>query len=303
MGVALAPYVGRPEQAAANDVIVFMNRVTDWCSAAHNLDDLLDAQEKARCIREMAKVRKMATEVLIATTRAELAILRRLGQLKGGPESFKGSQFRSAARYLGAMPEEKFNAVSAGLDTAASAVSIVQQLKAEERERDSFAELNRMYEGAGRVVAFREYDLERITAAAIELLGVFETDEFTVLEAAQTLLEKLEVHHYSILELEAAKAIVSHALLSASHEQDYSLFDGPRFVTFSHDEFGWRRIASSQASVGQFRQMVELRESQAEALTAKALHLRRILNATDGAADATRLFDALGYKRKAKQAA
>jgi hypothetical protein len=277
MGAALVPMSGAPERAAVNDLLLYMERVTEWCESTNDVAALIDAEERSRLIRELAKIKKMSSDVIQAATRMQMLVLRRLGVLNQGDALKSSSQVRTACRTFAAMPDDAFAAAVAAVDGTRTAISVAVEIRRANEHRDYLRTAADTYQGVGPTNSYFAESYHQVAEAASTLLESLEAETFTIASAADELVNLLRLTH-SPLEYEAIKSIVHHAIMSAPAIEGTGL---PQFVTYNHEELGWCRIPIGVASVAQFRWMVEYRHTQLAAVQAKVDTLDALLEAME----------------------
>jgi hypothetical protein len=222
----------------------------------------------------------MTDEVITATNRTQMAVLRRLGQLGATDALGRGhSAFKMVGRFLASVSDAEYDVLLNEVNQSATAVTVVQRRKRQMEEAHTAYRVLESYTGGGPVSDARQARLEavQVTEAAATLLESMDAGTFTIAEAAERILLDLGYHDYSPLEYDAVKALVNDAVLRAPALGEY---EGrlPAFVTFMTDDLGWCRVPIGVASIAQFRWMCQFRTEQAAHLATKAERLREALD-------------------------
>lgn len=240
-----------------------------WIASASG-EDALSGYNGARLVQAWVRINKAAREVGAEAARLEMTALRRVGQLGAAHQLPPNS--RAVATAFAAMTEDEFDAALDSVQSAASAVSIWRQIRAQQQEADD--QKRGVEVGRGRFCAanpVRMEDLEEATRSV--LAAAFDAGRATtVTEAARDVAHALDLEE----EFRHSSA-VRHGLRTAvrdalRHEAVGSPMSGemPPFITYLDSDAGWVRIPAHVASVDQVIAWAAFRMEQAKDSLRKA---------------------------------
>lgn len=239
-----------------------------------------EARDKARTIREVAKMRKMAGEISIAANRVEAHALRRIGQLGVEASHLIPAVARTAARWLGALPQPAFDAFINRVAITPTIVGMVQIARSQEaRDIEQGEAHTRARENSWHRTRRGAAVDEMRTACRAIIHEIFtEGHPVTVSHGAKMLLDLLNTWQDDYTSA-AAETIVAKAMERykvappmGGWENLIGLEAVPPFILVHTDE-GWVRVARDQATVAQLRAMAVSRLELVEQLRGDAENL------------------------------
>lgn len=238
--------------------------------------------DRARLVREVWKIRKLAAAIGVAASRVEALALRWLGQFGGNALDAMTPGTRSVARYLAELPSEQFADLLDEITVKTAVATLVSRRRAIESQQ---AEETEVHERAARARwkradhAVTAMDIRNATRALIHELFT-EGHPTTVAIGATKLLALLNIAQDDV-NSKAAEAIVEKALEVYTVHPDnepgaelVGLRPVPPFIMLNTDD-GWVRISQQLATVEQLRWMANYRQERADdmARAAQALAL------------------------------
>jgi hypothetical protein len=252
--------------------------------------DAAELAANAKKARDVIKALKASLDLAAEATRLEMAALRRLGELNRTDLLPRGSNLKTAARWLADLSPDTFSQLLVDLEPGQTTFSVYRQhmrSREEEEDRQRMANI-----GAGRPQRpVRGYDgpsqleIARAAETILESLTL-RADTFTVSEAADELAEALEIPSWNRpthLGLEQiVRDAISQTPMRGSEDFPYS---APQFVTYHEADVGWVRVPWERASLTQLRFMAEYRKEQADQMVGAWKELQDLLARLDDVAE------------------
>jgi len=263
-----------------------LQKLAEWVAHFATAEELAWNSDKFRDLRNLLKVRKASQSLRIEAVRLECVALRKVGQ--ANLESKLLSHDRKVATWLAEMNDDDFDKL---LDDCANQVSPLSLMRECNNEQRNLRNHIGGYGDFDPEVDISEYGLEWEAKNLLRSLEQF--DSFTVEEAANALLDRLNDHWNNEIPREFAETPlreVVRGVLRLPEPGKGCVFVGdtmtflPTFVTWQ-DGSSWRRIPWKRATIQHFRNMVETRELQAKQLLEKAQEMRRLLDAIELSSD------------------
>lgn len=260
-----------------------LQKLADWVANFATAEQLAWNSDKFKELRDLLKIRKAAENLRIEAVRLECVALRKVGQ--ANLESKLPAHDRKVAVWLAEMTESRFEALLEDCVNQVSPLSLMRECNNEERN------LRKHIGGYGDFdpdADISDWGLEWEAKNILRSLEQF--DSFTVEEAANALLDRLQAHRDDVeiprefAETPLREVVRGVLRLPEPGRGVVRINDTvtflPPFVTWN-DGGTWRRIPWKRATVEHFRNMVETRELQAKQLLDKAQEMRELLAAVE----------------------
>ena len=260
-----------------------LENLASWVAEIATPENLAWESDKFRDLRNLLRTRKAAANLRIQAVKIECIALRRIGLAGLGAKLDTAN--RRIAKHFSEMSNEDFDALMRDCNNQHSPQSFLRSIDEEWEQRQ------RHY--AGRVYWEQEPNAQiDLRFEFRELLKAISVEgPFTVAEAAEVLFENLE-ETYNTFDRslprefadEPLREVVRAVLRSPVPGSDVIIDDTcvtvPEFVTYETTN-GWFRVSWNRALLADFRNMVQHRMKQAEAIFRKASDLALLLSKLD----------------------
>ncbi len=242
--------------------------------------DLLNAVDRARIIKTLAKAQKGAESVARCAIRVEVLALRRLAQLG---HYVKGK--RSIQEWLASLSHTDLGLVLDAGRTATSAYRDMLKKQADDRSESWRSTDPREQWDRIASQGFSPYSdpgnpwaTQGLAEAAHVVLSSAMTDErpFTTSEVTASLIEQLNADPDLAPALaEAVREAVRSSAVDMAGPHGRAV---PKIITFYDDQHEWVHVPWTIATLGQLRWMAEFRADQARQLQQRADDLARLVD-------------------------